>query len=76
VTDTGETAELLDLAAEVWPEVSDRRQLLIRLTEVGARTLRAEIADRHVRRERQRAGLQRAAGLVDADELIGNGAWR
>ena len=76
MTDTGETAELLDLAAEVWPEVSDRRQLLIRLTEVGARTLRAEIADRQVREERQRAGLQRAAGLVDLDELIGDGAWR
>jgi hypothetical protein len=76
VTDTGETAELLDLAAAVWPEITDRRRLLLRLTEVGARTLRAEIADQRSRRERQRTGLQRAAGLVDVDELIGDGAWR
>jgi hypothetical protein len=76
VTDTGRTAELLDLAAEAWPEVTDRRQLLLRLTEMGARALQTEIADQRSRRERQRAGLHRAAELVDVDELIGDGAWR
>jgi ABC-type proline/glycine betaine transport system ATPase subunit len=76
VTDTGQTAELLDLAAEAWPEVTDRRQLLLRLTEVGARALQAELADERSRRERQRVGLQRAAALVDVDELLGDGAWR
>lgn len=76
VTDTGQTAELLDLAAEAWPEVTDRRQLLLRLIALGGRALQTEIADERSRRERQRAGLQRAAGLVDVDELIGDGAWR
>ena len=29
VTDTGHTAELLDLAQRAWPEITDRRQLLL-----------------------------------------------
>lgn len=76
VTDTGQTAELLDLAARAWPEVTDRRQLLLRLTEAGGRALREELADLEGRRERQREGLERAARLVDVDELLGDGAWR
>lgn len=76
VTDTGPTAELLDLAQQAWPEISDRRQLLLRLTQVGGRMLRSELADQGARRERQRAGLERAAQLVDVDELVGDGAWR
>ena len=75
VTDTGETAELLDLAQRAWPHIADRRQLLLRLTEVGGRALQAELADQDGRRERQRAGLERAAQLVDVDELLGDGAW-
>ena len=75
MTDTGQTAELLDLAQRVWPEISDRRQLLLRLTEAGGRALEAELAALDDRRERQRAGLGRAAQLVDADELLGDGAW-
>lgn len=75
VTDTGETAELLDLAQRAWPHVTDRRQLLLRLTEAGGAALRAQLADQEARRERQRAGLGRAAQLVDVDELLGDGAW-
>lgn len=76
VTDTGQTAELLDLAARAWPAVADRRQLLLRLTEVGGRALRDELAGLQAQRERQREGLERAARLVDIDELLGDGAWR
>lgn len=76
VTDTGSTAELLDLAQRAWPDISDRRQLLLRLTEAGGRMLEAELADRDARRERQRAGLERADQLVDVEELLGDGAWR
>lgn len=76
VTDTGQTAELLDLAARAWPEVTDRRQLLLRLTEVGGRALRDELAGQQARQDRQRLGLERAAQLVDVDELLGDGAWR
>lgn len=76
VTDTGQTAQLLDLAQRAWPLVTDRRQLLLRLTEAGGRMLEAELAAQDQRRERQRIGLERASGLVDADELVGDSAWR
>lgn len=76
VTDTGQTAELLDLAQRAWPEITDRRQLLLRLTQAGGRMLRAELADDEARAERQRVGLARADQLVDVDELLGDGAWR
>jgi hypothetical protein len=76
VTDTGHTAELLDLAQRAWPEVTDRRQLLLRLTAVGGEALGAKLADYEQRRERQRLGLERAARLVDVDALLGDQAWR
>ncbi len=76
VTDTGQTAELLDLAQRAWPEVTDRRQLLLRLTEAGGEALQAKLAEREQRRDRQRLGLERAARLVDADELLSDRAWR
>jgi hypothetical protein len=75
VTDTGETAELLDLAQRAWPEISDRRQLLLRLAEAGGQALQKQLADQDARRERQRVGLARAAQLVDVDELLGDRAW-
>ena len=75
VTDTGETAELLDLAQRVWPDVEDRRQLLLLLTKAGGRAAAAQLADREARHERQRLGLMRAAELVDIDDLLGDGAW-
>ena len=75
VTDTGHTAELLDLAQRAWPEVTDRRQLLLRLTEMGGETLEAKLAEHEQRRERQRLGLERSAQLVDVDALLGDQAW-
>jgi hypothetical protein len=76
VTDTGQTAQLLDLAQRAWPEIADRRQLLLRLTEAGGEALQAKLAEREQRRERQRLGLERAARLVDVDDLLGDRAWR
>lgn len=76
VTDTGQTAVLLDLAQRVWPEIADRRQLLLRLTEAGGEALEARLAEHEQRRERQRVGLERAAQLVNVDELLGDHAWR
>jgi hypothetical protein len=35
-----------------------------------------EIADAQLRRELQQAALRRAPELVDADELLADGAWR
>jgi hypothetical protein len=76
VTDTGHTAELLDLAQRAWPGITDRRQLLLRLTEMGGEALGARLAEYEQRRERQRLGLERAARLVDVDVLLGEQAWR
>jgi hypothetical protein len=76
VTDTGHTAELLDLAHRAWPEITDRRQLLLRLTEVGGEALETRLAEQEQRRERQRIGLERAARLVDVDHLLSDQAWR
>jgi hypothetical protein len=76
VTDSGTTADLLDLAHRAWPEIADRRQLLLRLAETGAQAVRAQLADHEARRARQRLGLGRAAELVDVDELVGDRAWR
>lgn len=76
VTDTGQTAELLDLAQKAWPEITDRRQLLLRLTQAGGEALEGSLAERESRRARQRAGLERAAQLVKAGELLGDDAWR
>ena len=76
VTDTGQTAELLDLAQQAWPEITDRRQLLLRLTQAGGRVLQSELAEQSARRARQQVGLERAARLVGVDELVGDGAWR
>lgn len=74
VTDTGRTAELLDLAQRAWPEITDRRQLLRKLTEVGGRALEQEMAE--ARRERQRQALKQAPELVDVELLLSDAAWR
>ena len=38
--------------------------------------LETELAAQDQRRERQRIGLERVSGLVDADALVGDSAWR
>lgn len=42
VTDTGNVSVLLDRAARRWPEVEDRKELLLRLAELGDETLARE----------------------------------
>lgn len=78
VTDTGELHELLDIAQRRWPDVQDRRQLLLRLASAGASRVAAELheADARLRRERQAAALARASDLIDTDILLTDGAWR
>jgi hypothetical protein len=75
VTDTGRTAELLDRAERAWPEVSDRKELLLRLAALGRDALEAQDAERLERRRAQRAALERAAGRVDVELLLGDDAW-
>jgi hypothetical protein len=68
---------MLDLAERAWPEVSDRKELLIRLAACGHEIVASRVAagDAEVRRERQREALQRAADLVDAELLFSDAAW-
>jgi hypothetical protein len=75
VTDTGRTAELLDRAERAWPEVSDRKELLLRLAALGRDALEAQDAERLERRRAQRAALERAAARVDVELLLGDDAW-
>ena len=78
ITDTGEMARMLDDAQRRWPEINDRRELLIRLAATGRDAIAAEAAaeDGAARRERQRVALNRARLLVDVDELLSDAAWR
>lgn len=80
VTDTGEVREILDAAQAQWPEIHDRKQLLIELVRRGAAVLRAETEAGHVvverRRAAQRQALAAARGRVDVDVLLRDDAWR
>jgi len=55
-----------------WPEVADRRQLLLRLAETGHEVVSAELAagGRAERPRRQHQPLRRVAELVDTDALL------
>jgi uncharacterized membrane protein YccC len=78
VTDTGEVREMLDLAQERWPDVHDRRQLLLRLAATGREVIAPAVAGaEHDRRvQRQREALSRAHALVDTDALLSDESWR
>jgi hypothetical protein len=78
VTDTADMRKMLDLAHRRWPEIEDRRQLLLRLAATGAQQLVAEFdaeASRD-RRTRQQQALARAGRLIDAEALLSDSAWR
>ena len=76
VTDTGATSELLDLAQQAWPEITDRRQLLLRLTEFGGEALRVELDGQASRKARQRRDLEEGPQGVDLEVLLSDQAWR
>lgn len=77
LTDTGDLNELLNAAARRWPEITDRKELLLRLAREGHDALRlAELArSADQRREQARAALERIPVLVDADLLLSDRAW-
>ncbi len=78
ITDTGKMARMLDDAQERWPEVQDRRELLLRLAATGHDAIAAQsaAAERTARRARQAAAIDRARTLVDVDALLSDAAWR
>lgn len=57
LTDTGELSHLLDVAQRRWPEVTDRKALLLQLAAAGSEAIAAEAAER-------RAALADTAGLL------------
>jgi hypothetical protein len=77
-TDTGEISEMLDLARQAWPDITDRKQLLLRLASEGRDALRARLdqTDEARRRREQLRAMARATSLIDEDALLADAAWR
>jgi uncharacterized protein YecT (DUF1311 family) len=75
VTDTGKTAELLDLAQRAWPEVRDRKELLLRLAEAGAGVVKRTLREQETSRAHRRAAVMRSRETLDAEVLLSDQAW-
>lgn len=78
VTDTAEVREMLDLAHRAWPDVSDRKELLLRLAATGRDVLRHRLdeTEQAQRRAAQIEAMSRAATLMDIDLLLSDAAWQ
>jgi CTP:molybdopterin cytidylyltransferase MocA len=66
VTDTGEMSMLLDQAQRHWPDVGDRKELLLRLAAVGARAIADEAGERRRAVEETAGAL---SGVYEPSEL-------
>ena len=66
VTDTGELSDLLDRAQKRWPEVRDRKELLLRLAETGREAIEREAEDR---RQAAAATAGLLTGVYEPGEL-------
>jgi hypothetical protein len=66
VTDTGGLRELLDGAQRRWPELRDRKELLLKLAAVGAETIEREAASRRLAVEETAGAL---SGVYAPGEL-------
>lgn len=67
---------MLDAAERRWPEVSDRRKLLLKLAEAGAEQVAQEQESAAARHARQVAAARRIRERTDIDVLLSNEAWR
>lgn len=78
ITDTGPVRELLDDAQRQWPEVGDRKELLLRLAYAGHDSLHLDRVEAEAsrRRERQRSALASLQRLVDWSAIKDDQAWR
>ena len=66
LTDTGALSELLDEAQRRWPDVRDRKELLLRLAAAGGEAIERDVADRRLAAE-QTAGI--LSGVYEPGEL-------
>ncbi|MFI5003640.1 MAG: hypothetical protein ACHQE6_01380 [Solirubrobacterales bacterium] len=78
ITDTGPVRDLLDDAQRQWPEVGDRKELLMRLARAGHDSLHLDRAEAEAgrRHERQRSALADLRRLVDWSAIRDDQAWR
>jgi hypothetical protein len=76
ITDTGSVRDLLDHAEGRWPEVGDRKELLLRLAQTGHDALGLGQAAASRRQERQRTALLDLRRIVDWDAIGDDQAWR
>lgn len=66
VTDTGNLREQLDQAQRRWPDIHDRRQLLLRLVAAGRESIERDAIER-IAAVRETAGS--LTGIYQLDEL-------
>ncbi len=66
LTDTGELSDLLDAAQHRWPDVADRKALLLRLAAAGVEAI---ATDAEKRLEDVNATAAALTGLYEPDEL-------
>lgn len=66
LTDTGELSDLLDVAQRHWPELTNRKQLLLRLAAAGAEAIATEAEKR---REVIDATAGALTGIYEPGEL-------
>ena len=66
ITDTGELSELLDEAQRRWPEVHDRKELLLRLAAAGREAIEREGTQRRSAVEETAGAL---SGVYEPGEL-------
>ncbi|OJU85061.1 MAG: hypothetical protein BGO11_15725 [Solirubrobacterales bacterium 70-9] len=66
VTDTGDLSDQLDQAQRRWPEIDDRKELLLKLAAVGRDTLEREASERR-RAVEETAGM--LSGVYEPGEL-------
>jgi hypothetical protein len=66
VTDTGELSEQLDEAQRRWPEVRNRKELLLRLAAAGREAIEREAGDRSAAIKETAGTL---TGVYKPDEL-------
>ena len=66
LTDTGDLREQLDRAQQRWPQIHDRKELLLKLAAVGGETIEREASDRR-RAVEETAGI--LSGIYEPGEL-------
>jgi hypothetical protein len=66
ITDTGDLSDLLDAAARHWPEIRDRKELLLKLAAAGRDVIENELNTR-LRAVEKTAGT--LSGVYESGEL-------